>query len=516
MTTYVQKASQGALAENQRLAQARREIKEACRKDPFMGYESLESAMEEAKFTSQAEVLARLMSRENLFISGLAGAGKTAVINRFIEWLDAEYEGAFSVALTASTGVAATLIGGKTVHSYFAMGIDSKPFNPRDRNSIPKGFWSKRKPLQELDVLIIDEISMLPAHVFTKIDAMLKYARRSSEPFGGVQMVLIGDFLQLPPVDNEEGVDNRFAIETKEWKALDPNYCFLDKTQRATDDRLKRVLGEIAMDRVTPFTRDAINSRRGVAPEEDKVYSTLFTTNRNVERYNQERLAANPNASKTYVAKYQGKKDKEEETFKKFSVAKQLELKVGAIVMSTANDLERGISNGSLGEVVALGSRHVEVRFNDGKRHMIFMKEYHLTKHEPYTEEGKEKTMEVILGTAAQLPLKLAYAITVHKSQGQTFDGVVVDLSKCFQDGLGYVALSRVRTLDDLVVSDFSEKAYRVSPLSRKITIYVKKQALKGRAAFLEEKNNYLEVLEDFLARNLFWDESSKDRQGKN
>jgi ATP-dependent exoDNAse (exonuclease V) alpha subunit len=159
-----------------RAFERRRNVLQKIQQDPYIGYDSIEDALKDYKCTTQAEVLARLFSRDNVFISGPAGSGKTTIVNRFIETIDAEYNGKFEVAVTASTGIAASLIGGQTIHSWAGMGIDTAPF---DSKKIPPQMWSRKNALKYVDVLIIDEISMLPAYLFDKLDAILKHFRRN-------------------------------------------------------------------------------------------------------------------------------------------------------------------------------------------------------------------------------------------------------------------------------------------------------------------------------------------------
>lgn len=496
-----------------RIAAQRIEKLAAFEQDPFLGFQDLDEAIGECRFASQPEVLARLLKRENLFISGLAGSGKTTVINRFTELIDAEYEGAFNIAVTASTGIAATLIGGTTIHSWAGLGISKDPFNSKE---IPPHMWGRAYNLRNVDVLIIDEVSMLPAYLFTKLDKALQHFRRNKEPFGGVQLVLIGDFLQLPPVvrRGEEDVDHRYIIETDAWRSASINYCFLDKSYRATDDRLKKMLTEIATGRVSDHTRDIIEDRKSGSQRKDAVYTTLFTTNANVEKYNQETLQKNTAPSKFYpVETSLGSKKDIETTIKKYSVPEQLELKVGATVILTKNiQTSQGlIANGSLGVIESFVGDTPRVRFNRGGTHLIPKAPYSLTERQeiPATSTSKASSYEAIIATVHQIPLKLGYAITVHKSQGQTFDGVTLDLSKCFQPGLGYVALSRVRTVDDLVITGFSEKAFDVSEKSMKITVFVKKKSLVARKKFEEEREVYETLLTSDLYRGMYWDRDS-------
>jgi ATP-dependent exoDNAse (exonuclease V) alpha subunit len=481
--------------------------------DPFIGYASLDEAVADCKCSSQNEVLARMLNRENLFISGPAGSGKTTIVKRFIDLIDAEFNGNFNVALTASTGIAASLIGGQTIHSWAGLGIDTAPF---DRKKVPPMMWSKKNVLRYADVLIIDEISMLPAYLFDKLDAVLKFFRRNNKPFGGIQLIVMGDFLQLPPVpnrDSEVKVNSDYAILSDSWKSAGITYCYMDKTHRATDPKLKYLLHKIAKNDVDEAAEQLAYSRKGAHSMKDpnKAYTTLFTTNKNVDSFNQAELAKNSNPSKVFKATKAGAAKNIEKILKSNSVQETFELKIGATVMLTSNTRDQITgnlyANGSIGKVESFSGEIPRVRFNDGTAMFIEKKPYELMEKETTKVDGKDITIEVPVAAVYQVPLKLGYAITVHKSQGQTFDGVVVDLSKCFTPGLGYVALSRVRTLDDLIILDINDEAFKIDLRSFKITDHVKKRGIRSRKEFINNKEEYEMILTDSLYRTVIWPE---------
>lgn len=502
MTTAAEKRREKA-------AIARQETLQNLTNDPYIGYDSLQDALADARCTTQAEVMARLLNRENLFISGPAGSGKTTIIKRFLKFLDAQFDGVFEVAVTASTGIAATLIEGRTIHSWSGLGIDDSDF---DRNKISPQMFQAWDRIKYVDVLIIDEVSMMPGYLFTKLDKFMQHVRKNKAPFGGVQVVLLGDFMQLPPVSRKEavdrGIDTGFAFNTESWKEADITHCYMDKVHRATDSRLKEALTRIANDKVTEATREVIEGRifshreiEALDKPGGKVYTRLFTTNRNVDRYNEEELAKNPNRPVRLRAETFGSKKDVQNLMKSRTVPEMITLKVGAKIIITSNitDMEGNniAANGSLGEIVdfARVTKNPIIRFNDGSEHEIERMDYTQVKEvknsyqvpDPKNSSKnitKHFTTQEVVATVRQYPMKLGYAITVHKSQGQTFDGVVVDLSRTFQAGLGYVALSRVRSLDDLVISGFHRKAYQVDKESLKISRMVKRAALNARKEF--------------------------------
>ena len=488
--------------------------------DPFIGYKTLDSALAEYRCNSQAEVLSRLLNRENLFISGPAGSGKSFVLNRFTTIIDAQFSGKFNIAITASTGIAATIIGGQTIHSWAGLGIDTDPFDP---HKVTPQMKSKVAALRTTDVLIIDEISMFPAYLFDKLDAVLKWARRSKKPFGGIQLVLTGDFLQLPPVSKPgDTVDTGFAIQTEAWKNADIRYCYMDKSHRATDKRLKYTLTKIANGKARgdEHVDDFLRSRMGTRAElcdPDKVYSTLFTVNKNVDEYNQAELAKNKSQLIQIRLEREGTKSDTDKIIKKYALPEIIEYKVGATVMVSSNiRLQTGdtLANGSIGVVTGQIGGEPMVRFNDGLHTIIHKAEYPLTEKKSYVDPDTKVTshFEYVIAKVKQIPLKLGYAITVHRSQGQTFNGVVADLSKVFTAGLGYVALSRVRNLDDLVITGWNPRALDLDPLSKKISGYVKRRALETREEFIGKRNEYEGLLTDELTRTVMWDTSESAR----
>lgn len=505
-----------------RAFERRRATLQKIQNDPYIGYDSIDDALKEYKCTTQAEVLARLFSRENVFISGPAGSGKTTIVNRFIETIDAEYNGKFEIAVTASTGIAASLIGGQTIHSWAGMGIDTAPFNPK---KIPPAMWSRKNALKYADVLIIDEISMLPAYLFDKLDAILKHFRRNKKPFGGVQLVILGDFLQLPPVsgrDDHADLNTDYAIKSDAWAAADIRYCYMDKTHRATDPKLKYLLHKISTGTVDEKTEHLAESRVGGYGLKDpkKTYTTLFTTNKNVDAYNKAELDKNPNRLVKVRGQETGSAKNIEKIYKSNNILPEIDLKVGATVMLTSNtrNEQSGIlyANGSIGVIETFLGETPRVRFNDGTVVSVERKNYELTEKKKGPKlkgDTEDYFYDVPLASVKQFPLRLGYAITVHKSQGQTFDGVVVDLSKCFTPGLGYVALSRVRTLDDLVILDINEKAFEIDARSKTITRYVKGKGLVSRAEFIEKQDDYEMLLSTSLGRAIYWDVSDSGQE---
>lgn len=485
--------------------------------EPYLGYDSIEDAAKDCKLSSQTEVLARLLNKENVFISGPAGSGKTTIIKKFISILDAQFHGEFNVAVTASTGLAAKLIDGKTVHSWSGLGIYSKNFNPRDRKDpdFPKGFWTAKNNVKYTDVLIIDEISMLPAYYLDNIDKVCKYYKRNNQPFGGIQVIFLGDFLQLPPVPPRERLDDvnyGYAITSDAWKNADVTYCYMDKTHRASDKFLKYLLSSIENNKITPNTEKILAACMGNVKDPQKNYTTLFTTNNDVDKYNQKMLDANNNKPQTFKLREEfGNAKNIRKLIESRGLLEEITLKEDAIVIVTSNvrdpDGQIRVANGSVGKITKMRSHGMSIKLNNGEEQAIFPQTYELTEKVEITNaKGDTIYIDETIASVSQYPVKLGYAITVHKSQGQTFDGVEVDLSKCFTPGLGYVALSRIRDARNLVIKDFSDKAMQVDEQSLKIAKVVKKRAANSRKEFLDDSSSYDALLTIPLSRTLIWD----------
>lgn len=479
-------------------------------KDPFLGYDTLEKAIEDCKATSQAEVVARILNGENVFVSGPAGSGKSTVVALVNSILEDKFKNHFIVAITASTGLAASNIGGKTIHSWSGLGIYDGQLSQRGKmDNEALGIYRAESNLKYADLLVVDEVSMLHAYYLDNVDTALKRIRKNDRPFGGVQVILMGDFMQLPPINppshkKKDGLNYGFAITSRAWKEADIKICYLDKVHRASDPDLKHMLWKISVGKPDEKTMQMIGKAEARERDPDKVYSVLFTTNKNVDAYNKEKLDENPNDSVYLYPEVYGAKKDYEELMKQHAVPHELEMKEGAVVIVTANNNEVGVFNGTVAKFVRYNksSDEVVLALNDGR--IVNLPKVSRDKEVKRTKSGAHVAEETLLdevvfkdvvAAVSYFPIKLGYAITVHKSQGQTFDAVEVDLSKCFIPGLGYVALSRVRNANDLIISGFSQKALEVDTDSLKYSRYVKKKALENRAIFIENIEHYREVL---------------------
>jgi ATP-dependent DNA helicase PIF1 len=397
---------------------------------------------------TQDEALSILKLGVNVFLTGEPGSGKTHTINRYIAWLR---ERSVDPSVTASTGIAATHVGGMTIHSWSGIGV-KRDLNDWDVEMIA----SKEKTAMRIvnaKVLIVDEISMLDGRTLESVDKVLRTLRHkvlaAEEPFGGLQVIFVGDFFQLPPVSR--GEEAHFAFESKAWREANPVVCYLSEQHRQADGAFLGLLNAVRRGEVDEEHYDLLKSRMKL---EKKGHPTrLHTHNAEADRINESSLAKVEAKAKVFQMTSRGAKNLVEALKQNCLSPETLTLKEGAVVMFTRNNFERGYANGTLGTVVDFAnSGRPIVKTRDGHRVEV--------EEEEWTIQDGNK----ILARISQLPLRLAWAITVHKSQGMSLDAAVIDLSQAFEFGQGYVALSRVRSLEGLYLEGFNNRALLLHP----------------------------------------------------
>lgn len=480
----------------------------------------LDTEIKASDYTSQMEALYYLLRGDNVVLCGQAGAGKSWVIDTYKKIIThfqprLEKEGKeFNIATTASTGVAASLIMGQTIHSWSGLGISVDKFDPRKLDGKSKGAWvNAKRRIQQTDCLIIDEVSMLPAYFLSNLDRACKIARKKlDKPFGGLQVVLVGDFLQLPPVDTHQkdsdghDVDASYCFHAKDntgkpiFGVSGFKWCYLDRVRRSKDDRLTDLLNGIRNENVSKQDLRNLRSRFGVKPEKGKSYTQLRTVNRSVDSYNEERLAKLHGNNQHYRVSWEGDAKKARELIKNAKMT-DIDLKPGAVVMLTSNRAIQGDSqhvNGSMGTILECDPHYVRILFNDGQTRDVYRQADDITQivvDEHVDEDTGETVVEELeetIATVKHLPIRLAWAITVHKSQGQTLDGAIIDLSKCFQKGLGYVALSRCKSLDDIIMEgsfeDLPVDALKIDDEALKADRKIRAKAKRDREALMENE----------------------------
>lgn len=409
---------------------------------------------------NQSQALEILKSGANVFLTGEPGSGKTYVVNKYVEYLRSHD---IAPAITASTGIAATHIGGMTIHSWSGIGIKSRLSKGELKNIAGNDYVDKR--ISAAKVLIIDEISMLPPETLLNIEAICREVKGNARPFGGLQIVLVGDFFQLPPVVkksyDEFSQDNlldeipmRFAYDSPVWQAAEFVTCYLGEQYRQDDGELSSILTKIRQNSFDQLSLDIIKQRKIESHQAPESAPKLYSHNLDVDRINDEMLAKIPSKASHFPMLTSGRRTLVETMKKGCLSPENLFLKIGAAVMFTKNNQKEHFVNGTLGTVCGFDDESdlPVVKTRDGRRITVSPADWTVE------ENGAVK------GRLTQLPLRLAWAITVHKSQGISLDEAVIDLSRVFEFGQGYVAISRVRRLTGLHILGWNTKAFQVDP----------------------------------------------------
>jgi predicted ATPase len=394
---------------------------------------------------TQAEALDILKLGHNVFLTGPAGSGKTHLLNKYINFLKDNY---VDVGITASTGIAATHMGGTTIHSWTGMGIKDS------LTSVDLEELKSRKYLRDrfdrTQVLVIDEVSMLHHFRLDLINEICKYMKNSDVPFGGMQVILCGDFFQLPPIARFGEPAAQFAYESEVWREANFKICYLEEQHRQTDTAFLKVLNEIRGNRLSDEGMKYLLSRKACQSKTLIEPTRLHTHNIDVDLINQKELEKLHGQQREYQMESKGRKPLVDSLKKSCLAPEILKLKIGAKVMFVKNNFEEGYVNGTLGKVTAFDYEGPIITTARGKNIHVKPANWMIE------EDGKAKA------TIGQYPLRLAWAITVHKSQGMSLDAIEVDLSKSFERGMGYVALSRVRSLEGLTLLGLNDLAVQV------------------------------------------------------
>jgi ATP-dependent exoDNAse (exonuclease V) alpha subunit len=395
----------------------------------------------------QKEFFVRFFDKKNIFLTGPAGTGKTYCMMLLIKFLD---EMEIFYGKTATTGVAAINISGITIHSWSGMGL-------ADENGMAllEKASSNRKAsnrIKSSKVLIIDEISMAKADLVEKLDIVCQFIRNNGKPFGGIQVIFVGDFLQLPPVF-ERFEREVFAFESQAWKDARVSTVHLTEIVRQHDEpEFAEFLNEVRKGECKNF--DILDDCIGRDfPTDGIVPVKLFCKNVDVDEFNQKELNKIEGASRHYYCSDEGGEQWTKFFDKNCRAPSTLELKVGAQVMLLKNlDVELKLVNGSVGIVTEMYPEFVTVKFADGLTQSIEPQKWELRQIE---DDGLGNMKPTIVASRKQIPLKLAWALTVHKSQGQTLDRAEININEAFAAGQVYVALSRVRNLGSLRLTKF-------------------------------------------------------------
>ncbi len=428
----------------------------------------------ECSHMKQELALEILKKGHNVFLTGPAGSGKTFLLNTYIAYLK---KNRISYAVTASTGIAATHIGGRTIHSWSGMGIKDQLSDKEVEKLLKKPLIYKR--LAKTDVLIIDEVSMLHAYQLDIVNKILRHARGSWEPFGGMQVILAGDFFQLPPVRKKNDLPTQFVDQSQSWKESHIKVCYLSEQFRHTEDALTTILADIREKKVNKNTHTLLQKASQKKLDSAQERTRLYTHNLDVDTVNNRELHKIKEQSFMYRMVSDGN-DMLTEALKNGCLApEELILKKGALVMFVRNNFDQGYVNGTIGTVIDFDEDRFPIVETLGGEEIVVTPEVWMIE-----EDGEE------LAQIKQLPLRLAWAITIHKSQGMTLDRAEMDLGRCFEYGMGYVALSRVRTLQDITLLGINDIALQVNPtVFEKDQIFQKMSADLEREKEIDEKN---------------------------
>jgi hypothetical protein len=410
---------------------------------------------------NQEEALKILKTGASAFLTGEPGSGKSYVASRFVSYLRRED---IPVAVTASTGIAAAQISGLTLHAWSGIGARSR-ITRADLDAITKNRRVTDR-IKRTRVLIIDEVSMLSGQTLSAVSQVCQHVRKSNAPFGGLQAVFVGDFFQLPPVirrddfasaeaeSQDEDDRSPFAYASRAWRELDPSICYLTEQHRQTDTEFSSLLGAIRSNEFGPGHRSLLASRKLNTDSLPGSVTRLFTHNMDVDRINQAELVKLPGETRSFLMTSVGDKLLAEGLKRGCLSPERLDLKIGAIVMFTKNDPEGRYVNGTLGVVA-------DFEREDGIPVVVTKSGSTVAARRTEWKVAEDESFKAGI---EQVPLRLAWAITVHKSQGMSLDAAVMDLSNAFEYGQGYVALSRVRTLSGLHLLGWNERALRVHP----------------------------------------------------
>jgi len=396
----------------------------------------------------------------NVFLTGPPGSGKTFLIEKYINYLKKKK---VRIGITASTGIAATHINGITINSWSGLRVIEDGMQENQINSRIKSILQKKNlhaRISKTRTLIIDEISMLDARYLDLVDRVCQAVKQNALPFGGLQILLSGDFFQLPPV-SKGLIKKEFAYFSSVWRKAALKICYLDEQHRHTDQNYIKILNAIRKNNIKRETLEALKSRMNQPINSPLAATKLYTTNFQVDAINQYELSRLSGGKKVYKMNSGCKKGNEailRQLMSNSIIPQVLGLKKGAVVMFIKNNFDdSGVNryvNGTLGKVIGFTeeTKYPIVKTADEREITAFPRKWSIE------DDG------VDLAWVNQIPLRLAWSITVHKSQGMSLDEAIIDLSNTFEYGMGYVALSRVCSLSGMCLLGLNRLAVQVNP----------------------------------------------------
>lgn len=397
--------------------------------------------------TCQSKALHLLESGSNVFLTGAAGTGKSFLLQQFLRGKDwNEYP------ILASTGTAAMLVNGRTFHSFFGLGIMEGGRDATVSRVLRNGHLHKR--IQKAHCVIIDEISMLSGETLATAEEIARNVRESVRPWGGLRIIAVGDFAQLPPVQRGGGaVDWGFTHDV--WRESHFSPAFLETPVRTNEPELLNALNSIREGNVSSDVIKFLQSRT-VQPSDSFDGTRLFPHRATADRYNHQRLDTLPGRENIFPTSYEGRGISIEQLKRQCPIPEEIHLKIGALVMLRKNDAQYPYAyvNGTLGTIMALANDTLTIKLLDGKTIDVERATFSLI-----DGNGEEQA------SAYNFPITLAWASTIHKAQGASIDSLMISLTRLWESGHAYVALSRARSVKGLFIEQWDERSIFIDPL---------------------------------------------------
>ncbi len=408
--------------------------------------QTLKAADSEALSLCQQNALVALKGHENIFLTGSAGTGKSFLLQTFLRDTSGE-----KFPVLASTGAAAILIGGRTFHSFFGLGIMEGGLQATLERALKNKLVLKR--IKKIQGIILDEVSMIPGEAFNAAESIARLGRGKGLPWGGLKIIAVGDFAQLPPVSRNPGFRD-WAFLSEAWRKSNFKKSVLREIMRTTDQAFASILADVRVGNLSPQVERFLNRRMILDSDTGYSGALLFSRKFEVDKINKQKLDELSGPVKSFETEYVGPEPSVRSLKVNAPIPEKIELKKKALVMIRQNDPRGRWVNGSLGHVQDINSQEIGIQLLDKS-----FVEVPRTRFSLHDAEGNE------IAAATNFPIHLAYAVTIHKAQGATLDKAIVDLRNLWEPGQAYVAMSRVRRPEDLWVAGWTPQSFKADPL---------------------------------------------------